>query len=547
MRKWISFLLAGALMIGCLPTLADKPAKKVSYYLDADGKVNLYISLGTDAYGEVMLNVFEKDFDISTFSGLADDETKASKLKFSKQSTLKNGCADFEFNLSDGTGYYPYIVTSQLNGTEESGEIAYLDIDDIAVLDIINGMTSQDVLDKYLDENNMLVFGNNSFYLDSDQSEQLIICAELISGKPYSSLSELVNAAYKVNLIETLNTASDNERIAILSAYGEILGLDKPEYTVFGSADMSFRKDVVECMKGDNYTDVGFYVAVDLTALKNTTNYTEVKPILTRLKNSSAVDLSNYFSLANTSSVDAALVGGNYSNPDELKRAIDALIPRLSLGNGSGNGTGSYGGNSSGGGGGGATVYVPVNEDTNKRIFSDLEGYDWAKAAVEVLAENGIINGKTSDTFAPGDYISREELVKMLVSIFGIYDDNAISDFNDLNGHWSAPYIASAQKYGLVKGVSDKSFGTGMPVNRQDMAVLCYRFMNAFTVKMELTETEEFKDIDSISDYAKEAVTVLKNARVINGKENGVFAPNDYCTRAEAAKVLYYIFTEKNL
>ena len=75
MRKWISFLLAGALMIGCLPTLADKPAKKVSYYLDADGKVNLYISLGTDAYGEVMLNVFEKDFDISTFSGLADDET----------------------------------------------------------------------------------------------------------------------------------------------------------------------------------------------------------------------------------------------------------------------------------------------------------------------------------------------------------------------------------------------------------------------------------------------------------------------------------------
>ena len=86
-----------------------------------------------------------------------------------------------------------------------------------------------------------------------------------------------------------------------------------------------------------------------------------------------------------------------------------------------------------------------------------------------------------------------------------------------------------------------------MPVSRQDMAVLCYRFMNAFTVKMELTETEEFKDIDSISDYAKEAVTVLKNARVINGKENGDFAPNDYCTRAEAAKVLYYIFTEKNL
>ena len=59
MRKWISFLLTGVMVLTmCFTVQADTPVDKVSYYLDAEGKVNLYVSLGKDVYGEVMLTVF---------------------------------------------------------------------------------------------------------------------------------------------------------------------------------------------------------------------------------------------------------------------------------------------------------------------------------------------------------------------------------------------------------------------------------------------------------------------------------------------------------
>jgi len=550
MRKWISFLLTGVMVLTmCFTVQADTPVDKVSYYLDAEGKVNLYVSLGKDVYGEVMLTVFEKGFDISTFASLPDDETKKSKIKFSNQVTLQNGYAKFEIGLTDGTGYYPYLLTSQLNGTEATGSIAYLAVNDTGVIDTINGMTSNNDLDIYLDANAEIVFSNNSFYSDADQTEQLAICSDIIAGKPYSSVSGVVKAAQKSNLIRTLNATSDDERINILSAYGTILDLDKPEYGIFTSANMIFRKNVAGLMSGNGYTEAKFYEAVDLTSLKNTTNYTEVKSILTRLKNSTTIDLSNYFALSNTSSVDSALVGGNYTTSEQLKSAIATAILNIPSGDG--------GGSSNGGGGGvsggisankdNSLIYIPAEENAESVIFSDLGGYNWAKVAIEVLAENGVLNGKAKNIFAPGDTVSREELVKMLVCIFEIHDKNAKSNFEDLKGHWSDSYIASAQKYGLVKGVSENSFGTGEPISRQDMAVLCYRFMNAFSVKMDITETGEFTDIDSVADYAKEAVNVLKNARVINGKEGGIFAPNDGCNRAEAAKVVYYIFAEKKL
>ncbi|MBO5008186.1 MAG: S-layer homology domain-containing protein [Clostridia bacterium] len=541
MRKLIACLLTVALTLtACVPILAAETADKVSYYSDDEGYVNLYASLGTDAYGEVMLTVFEKGFDTSTFASLPDDETRESKVKFAGQAILQNGYANFKFRLADGTGYYPYLLTSQLNGYEETGSIAYLAADDTTVLEAINGMTSSDTLEIYLDANAQLVFGNNSFYSDSEPTEQLAICADIIAGGNYSSLAGVVKASQKGNLTRTLSTASDAQRIAILSAYGTVLDLDKPEYTVFAAADSAFRADVVSLMSGSEYTAAGFYEAVDLTSIKNTTNYTEVNPILTMLKNSTEVDLGDYFDLSDTSTVDDKLVGKSYTTGEQLKNAIADAISELPDDDG-----GSKGGISPSKKG--SSVYVsPVITETAAG-FTDLDGYDWAKPAIEVLAENGVLNGKAKNIFAPADTLSREELVKMLVCIFEIHDPNAKSNFDDLSGHWSDSYIASAQKYGLVKGISDSEFGAGRTITRQDMAVLCYRFMSAFSVRMDAYETGEFSDIGSVADYAKEAVTVLKNARVINGKDGGIFAPNDGCIRAEAAKVVYYIFAERNI
>lgn len=541
MRKHIAYLLAAALILttAVLPVYAANTlsGREISYYQDDNGTLKVYVSLGTDAYGDVVLTVFDKDaYDVNTFANL-NDEAKAALIEYQEQKKLTSGITEFAFSMDGNTGYYPYVVAVQHDNTIISGKIPYVK-KEIEVLESINNKTATEI-GTYLDANEELVFGSRDIYKDSIKSD---ICTAL-ANQSFDTVEDAVKMAHKVSLENQLDVATSSERVLILSSYVDVLAYEKPEYEIFIKADDTFKEDTVALIK-DNFTPEKFYEAVDLTGLKNTKNYTEVKPILTRLNDSTGLDLDDYFDLTDSKAVDTKLVGLECKNGTELQGKITSAIS----GSGKGTGTGSVSGGRGFGGGGGVAnaVEAPIEKKEETSVFTDLGGYDWAKPAIEVLAMNGILNGKGEGVFAPADMVSREELVKMLVAIFEIYDETATSSFDDLKNHWSQSYVASASSYGLVKGQTENVFGVEQPITREDMAVLCYRFMNAFSLEIETAETEDFTDVKSISDYAQEAVKFLKGAKVINGKGDNSFAPKEGCNRAEAAKVVYYLFAAKN-
>jgi hypothetical protein len=212
-----------------------------------------------------------------------------------------------------------------------------------------------------------------------------------------------------------------------------------------------------------------------------------------------------------------------------------------------------------GGGGGGSfgspslsggqliTVAEPSTEENNgggkKTFFSDLDAYEWAKPAIEVLAGEGIVNGVSEGVFDCAAAVKREEFLKMLVLSFDIYDENAESGFSDAKNGWFGPYIGSAQKYGLVNGTGGGIFGVGAEISREDMAVMCYNFLTAFGVGLNVeTSGEMFYDDGEISEYAYSAVYSLKRAGIINGVGENNFAPSVTAGRAEAAKIIYNVF-----
>jgi hypothetical protein len=117
--------------------------------------------------------------------------------------------------------------------------------------------------------------------------------------------------------------------------------------------------------------------------------------------------------------------------------------------------------------------------------------------------------------------------------------------FSDVDkGAWYHDSVAVAVNKGIVSGISEMSFGAGMNITRQDMAVILYRIAaGRFTVK----DTEKKFDDDSmISDYAKEAVYALRDAGIINGVSDSEFAPNKNATRAETAVMLYRFMNSFN-
>ena len=180
---------------------------------------------------------------------------------------------------------------------------------------------------------------------------------------------------------------------------------------------------------------------------------------------------------------------------------------------------------------------TPAPAPLKDRAFSDLDGYEWAEAAIETLKEKNIIAGRTKDIFAPGENVLREEFTKMVVVAFDLKETADIS-FDDVkNDDWFKPYLEKAVKAEIVTGEGD-SFGAGKTITRQDMAVIIYRALKYAGKELPTGEAEVFEDYGDIAPYAVEAVAALYKAGIIKGKDNGKFEPEAFATRAETAVII---------
>lgn len=97
--------------------------------------------------------------------------------------------------------------------------------------------------------------------------------------------------------------------------------------------------------------------------------------------------------------------------------------------------------------------------------FTDMAGEESA-TAVEVLAGLGILTGKTETEFAPGDTLTRAELVTLVTRLYGVTDaPGATKIFTDVPAtHWAAGNIAMAYRMGIVNGVGNGQFQPEEPV-----------------------------------------------------------------------------------
>lgn len=177
---------------------------------------------------------------------------------------------------------------------------------------------------------------------------------------------------------------------------------------------------------------------------------------------------------------------------------------------------------------------TPVDKPIeSEEVFKDLDDVSWAKESIYNLLEKGIIS--KAEKFNPLNNIKREEFVKMLVIALGIYDETAQADFGDVaENAWYNSYVASAQKAGIVKGDDSGNFGSGNEITRQDMAVMIKR---AAKLSAETSE-DVFADDSDISDYAKDAVYIMRALGIINGVGDNNFAPKMPANRAQAAKII---------
>ena len=173
--------------------------------------------------------------------------------------------------------------------------------------------------------------------------------------------------------------------------------------------------------------------------------------------------------------------------------------------------------------------------------FSDMDKAEWAREAVEALTAKGVISGDGNGLFRPNDEVTREEFVKMIVEAAGISSEATRCSFLDVfENDWFYPYVGAAQKAGIVSGMSSGIFGVKLKISRQDAAVIIDRTAEYMSKTLEeKRDFTDFSDSSMIADYAMDAVKKLYRSEIINGMGDGSFKPNNTCTRAEAAKMIY--------
>ena len=215
----------------------------------------------------------------------------------------------------------------------------------------------------------------------------------------------------------------------------------------------------------------------------------------------------------------------------------------------------STGAGSGGGGGGGGSslpteptgyenpemLETPAPDIVADISFDDLDGYSWATDAISHLASKGVVNGKEENKFYPADNITREEYAKIIVLAFGLYNEDAICDFVDVDAQsWSYKYIASMYEYGAINGYNDGSFGATKPITREEMAVMLYRVMQKQSRLKFVADIEvSLGDYSEISEFAKNSVVSLNSNGIISGDDMGLFNPKNNATRAEVCKMIY--------
>lgn len=343
-----------------------------------------------------------------------------------------------------------------------------------------------------------------------------------------------------------------------------------------------------------NYEVFGFNANVEITAVLNATktdqdfinriisktepmtieqikDYLYRSALLSTIRHKTASDTQNiifnfptYFAGVNTGAfttslnsveqadVIGAISGNSYATCEMVVEEINRLInERLASAGGNNNfgGGGSSGGGSGIGGGGVHISPRPSVDDREEMIeksevFTDISNVEWAKEAIKYLYEHNIINGKAEGIYAPHDNVTRAEFIKMIAVAMGISGDITKTPFKDVSSDsWYAPYVAGAYNAGLVFGDENGCFNPEAKITRQDIATILFR-ANDVVSDGEI-KPMKFTDQNTISDYAKEAVSLFASRGIINGFEDGRFGALEYANRAQTAVMLYRVMTIK--
>ncbi|MEI5926490.1 S-layer homology domain-containing protein [Bacillus albus] len=171
-------------------------------------------------------------------------------------------------------------------------------------------------------------------------------------------------------------------------------------------------------------------------------------------------------------------------------------------------------------------------------IYADTQKFPdvpkWAEQSVNYLVDKQVLRGYPDGIFGSNDSLDRASAATIMTKVLGIQIDiDAKPSFADSQNHWATPYIAAAEKAGIIKGEGNGIFNPTGKVTRAAMATM---LVNAYKLQSTANDNGQSKFEDLKGHWGEKFANVLIDLKISTGTDNG-WQPNRYITRAEAAQL----------
>lgn len=194
---------------------------------------------------------------------------------------------------------------------------------------------------------------------------------------------------------------------------------------------------------------------------------------------------------------------------------------------------------------------VKKTQYLGEKSFSDIAGRSDEKKLAG-LAARGIINGKSSERFAPEEGVTRAELAKIVVGALGI-EDGGSSDFSDVaENDWFYGAVSAAYRYGIITGVSEREFNPYGHVTKEAAAVMIMRAGKLAGLDTEYADERArdtlaaFDDYMTISPWARQGLAFCCDSGIL--EDDALTAePKKEATRAEICVMIYNMLDASRL
>ncbi len=187
-------------------------------------------------------------------------------------------------------------------------------------------------------------------------------------------------------------------------------------------------------------------------------------------------------------------------------------------------------------------ILIPkeVSHGMTEERFSDVTKNDWFYEAIKYVYDKGLMIGTGENTFAPYSPVNRAMFVTLLHRMSPESEERYVNIFEDIkNDAYYSEAVAWASYMGIVNGINANEFAPDANITREQTVVMLYRFAKTMGYDiMKKAELRDYKDWESLSDYAISPMEWAVASGIIKGTGEYELSPKGIFTRAEMAAVL---------